>query len=89
MRAIHADPKNHNAYHNFAYFLFEDGNYEEAEEYAKKALEINNKLIETITLLYIIYSIEGRDEEAEIYAKKSIANGRSKKELKEILEYYI
>ncbi len=89
MRAIHADPKNHNAYHNFAYFLFEDGNYEEAEEYAKKALEINNKLIETITLLYIIYSIEGREEEAEIYAKKSIANGRSKKELKEILEYYI
>ena len=48
-----------------------------------------NKLIETITLLYIIYSIEGREEEAEIYAKKSIANGRSKKELKEILEYYI
>ncbi len=89
MRAIHADPKNHNAYHNFAFFLFEDGNYEEAEDYAKKALEINNKLIETITLLYIIYSIEGREEEAEIYAKKSIANGRSRKELKEILEYYI
>ena len=73
----------------FAYFLFSDGNYEEAEEYAKKALEIKNNFVESITLLYLIYTIEGRSKEAETFERKAVSNGRSKKELEEILEYYI
>ena len=89
IQAIHVDPKNCNAYNNFAYFLFSDGNYEEAEEYAKDALKIKNNLVEAITLLYIIYTVEGRTDDADVYEKKAIANGRSKKELNELLEYYI
>lgn len=89
LRAIHADPKNVMAYNNFAYFLFNDGNYDEAEEYAKKALEIKSNTIEAITLLYIIYTLENKTEEAELYERKSIANGRSKKVLKEIMDYYL
>ena len=89
IQAIHTDPKNCNAYNNFAYFLFSDGNYEEAEEYAKKALEIKNNFVESITLLYLIYTIEGRSKEAETFERKAVSNGRSKKELEEILEYYI
>ncbi len=89
LRAIEASPGNSNAYNNFAYFLFSDGNYEEAKNYAKKCLSIKNNAIESITLLYIIYTLEENEEEAEVYRKKAIANGRSQKELKEIIESYV
>ncbi|MCR5614224.1 tetratricopeptide repeat protein [Treponema sp.] len=87
--ALYVDPKNYNALDNVAWTYFEDGKFEEAIEHAKKAIEIKNDFVQPMTLLYIIYSIEGNADEAKIYERKAIANGRSKKELEERLEYYI
>lgn len=88
-RAIRADSNNYNAYNNLAYLYFADANYEEAVANAKKCLELKSNMLGSITLLYVIYKLEGNDAEAEIYEKQAIANGRSKKELRETLEYYM
>lgn len=88
-RAIYSDPKNYNAYNNLAYLYFADGNYEEAVQNAKKCLELKSNMLGSITLLYIIYKLENNDAEAEIYEKMAVANGRSRKELRETLEYYM
>ncbi len=89
LAAVHAEPPNWNAFHNFAWFLFGDGKYEEAEDYAKKALELKGNSVETITLLYVLCTLGGRSGEAELYEKKAVANGRSKQELQEIVRNYI
>ena len=88
-RAIRADSNNYNAYNNLAYLYFADANYEEAAANAKKCLELKSNMLGSITLLYLIYKLEGNDAEAEIYEKLAVANGRSKKELRETLEYYM
>ena len=88
-RAIRADSKNYNAYNNLAYLYFADANYEEAAANAQKCLELKSNMLGSITLLYLIYKLEGNDAEAEIYEKLAVANGRSKKELRETLEYYM
>lgn len=87
--AIALDPKNIHAYSNVAYSAFKNGNYSEAMEYARESLKIKNDFLSSIKLLYIINKIECNQDEAEVYEKKAVANGLSKKELQEELEYYL
>lgn len=87
--AISYDPKNIHAYSNVAYSAFKSGDYSEAMEYAKESLKIKNDFLSSIKLLYIINKINGNQDEAELYEKKAMANGLSKKELQEELEYYL
>ena len=87
-KAILYDPKNYTAYNNLASSSFHNGDYEQAIEYAKKCIEIKNDFLPSIKLLYLIYSLEEDFQQAELYARKAIANGVSKKELEEALEYY-
>lgn len=88
-RAIAYDPQNYTAYNNLASSSFHNGDYEQAIEYAKKCIEIKNDFLPSIKLLYLIYSLNEETEQAELYARKAIANGVSKKELQDALEYYM
>ncbi len=86
--SIEINPNNHVAYHNLANLYFLDGNFDAAIEYENTCLRLNSKCVEALAQLYIIYSLIGDEQQAEIYMKKAIANGKSKKELLEALEYY-
>ncbi len=88
-RAIAYDPHNYTAYNNLASSSFHNGDYDQAIEYAKKCIEIKNDFLPSITLLYFIYSLNGQPEQADLYARKAVANGVSKKELKDALDYYM
>lgn len=77
------------AYNNLASSSFHNGDYDQAIEYAKKCIEIKNDFLPSIKLLYLIYSLNEDPEQAELYARKAVANGVSKKELKDALEYYM
>ena len=87
--AVTFDPKNYSAYNNLAYSSFRSGDYESAKKAAEDCLKIKGDFLPSIKLLYIIHSLNGNHDEAENYARKAIANGLSKKELQETLEYYI
>ncbi len=88
-KAIVYDPHNYTAYNNLASSSFHNGDYDQAIEYAKKCIEIKNDFLPSIKLLYLIYSLNEDPEQAELYARKAVANGVSKKELKDALEYYM
>ena len=86
--AIEFDPRNYSAYNNLAYSFFRSGDYAAARGYAENCLELKNSFLPAIRLLYIIHSLDGNDAEAELYAKRAVANGMSRKDLKEMIEHY-
>ena len=86
--ALHTDPKNHDAYCNLAYVFFEDGNYDKAKEYAEKSLNLKGNFISPIHLLYVISNLENNNEQILLYERKALANGDSKEDLRNILDYY-
>ena len=88
-RAVDYDRDNYIAHNNLASAYFKNGDFENAAESAKKCLELKNNFLPSIKLLYLIYTLEGNKEQAEIYERKSIANGFSKKDLEEVLKYYL
>ncbi len=86
--AVSFSPNNYIAYNNIASAAFHLGDYEHAVEYAKNCLEIKNDFTPSIKLIYLIYALE-KNPEAEVYEKRAIANGASKKELKDALRFYL
>ncbi len=88
-RAVDYDRDNYIAYNNLSSAYFKNGDFENAAESAKKCLELKNDFLPSIKLLYLIYTLEGDKEQAEFYERKSIANGFSKKDLEEVLKYYL
>ena len=86
--AMQYDPKDVAVYNNFANMYFRNHDFDNAKIYAQQALTINQKFGSSISLLAIIYSLEGDTANTDKYFHMAVSSGRSPGELKEAIEYY-
>ena len=86
--ALEYDPNNAYAVNNIAQAHFQMYEFDEAIEFAKKALESNPKLDQASTLLAITYALLNDKENSEKYFHIAINCGRDPKEIKEAIEYF-
>ena len=87
--ALEYDRDNAYAYNNIAQAHFQMYEFEEAIEFALKALEVNPKLDQASTLLAITYTLLGDRENSEKYFHIAINSGRDPKEIQEAIKYFI
>lgn len=87
-RAVELEPNNEYAHYNRAAFCFYDKEFEQAVLSAKRALEINRKMVQASSLLVIIYSIQGDTAQADTYLHMAVSCGQSRKELKAAIRHY-
>lgn len=87
--AILLNPSNYFAYNNLAYSYFYVLDYENAIKNAKQSLSINEKCVQAMKLLVIIYNYFNDTENASKYEKLALENGITKKEIDETLDYYL
>lgn len=86
--ALEYDRKNEYAINNIAQAHFQMHEFDEAIEFALKALEVNPKMGQASSLLAITYTLLGDKENSEKYFHIAINSGRDPKELKEAIEYF-
>lgn len=86
--AIYYDSTNVAAYYNKAQLCFKDGNRTLALELLNKALEINPTYRPSLTLVAVIYALEGKNDEAIAAKGKAIENGESAASIDRLILYY-
>ena len=74
-QAISLDPKNSFAYNNLSATYFRQAEYEQALEYAKKALEADNNMPQALSTASICYGLLEDAENYQKYYRLAVANG--------------
>lgn len=87
-KALDINPKHAFTYNNIAQIYFDWGEWEAAEDFAKKALEFSPKVYQAAGLLAIIYSCTGNSEDADKYFAVAVRNGKDKTELMNAIKFY-
>lgn len=85
--AIQNDDRNEVAYNNLAQLHFHSFRYDLAKQYAKKALELNQKFAAPASLLAIIYAQED-EEEAKRYFQAAVLAGAEPNGLRQAIEHF-
>ena len=87
-QALRYDPKNAQAYHNIANIHFDAYRFDEAIEYANKALECKPNMLQSLTLLAIIYAKQDNKAEADKYFHMAVAQGQNAESLRAAIKRY-
>lgn len=87
--AIQNDEKNPAPYNNMAKLYFDTYDFENAKEYARRALEVNHKFRQSASLLAIIYTLENDTANAEKYSHIAIASGEDPDRLQRAIKHYM
>lgn len=85
-RAIRADESNPFPYNNIAHLYIRELQFEEALEYAQKAVELNNRMVQALKAVAICHAVLGNDEEYKTWLRKAVACGADAKSLKAYIE---
>ena len=86
--AISLDPNDYTPYMNLANLNFRNYRLKEAEEYALRALELDNSQHQPPALLAMIYALSDDQANAERYFHIAISKGENPEKLKAAIEYY-
>lgn len=86
--ALEYDRRNAFAYNNIAQAHFQMHEFEQAIEFALKALDINPKLGQASTLLAITYTLLGDKDNSEKYFHIAINSGCDPNEIKDAIEFF-
>lgn len=74
-QSLHLNPKNHTAWNNMAQNRMRNGYYEEAIEFATKAVETNPNFSPALTALAVCSYMLGDMEAYEHYYRRAVSNG--------------
>jgi tetratricopeptide (TPR) repeat protein len=80
--ASQLDPKNEYPYNNLAQLYVREGAYEDAIEYAQKAIALNGKMYQAYSALAISHAMLDNTEEYEKAFRQAVANGANGKKIK-------
>ena len=80
--ASQLDPKNEYPYNNLAQLYVREGEYEDAIEYAQKAIALNSKMYQAYSALAISHAMLDNTEEYEKAFRQAVANGANGKKIK-------
>lgn len=85
-QAIAVDPKNAFAYNNLSATYFRQAMYEQALEYAKKAIEVDNNMPQALSAASICCGLLGDEDGYKQYYRLAVANGYDGRRIKATLE---
>ncbi len=80
--ASQLDPKNAYPYNNLAQLYIREGAYEDAIEYAQKAIALNSKLHQAYSALAVSHAMLDNIEEYEKAFRQAVSNGADGKKIK-------
>ncbi len=86
-QAIELDTQNIFPYNNLAQLYIQMGQYSEAIDYAKQALNINSKMPEALSAMAISSYMLGDTEAYENYYRLAVSNGYDGEALKNYIKF--
>lgn len=84
-QAIYLNSKNPVPYNNLAQHLIQEGDYTLAMDYARQALEVDNKMPQALSAMAICSYMTGDTERYERYYRQAVSNGYDGNALKDYI----